>query len=84
MSDLVKSCSNAIITVGQIHSPLVRIKLFKTISKLGYCLPTIISPRSYISKYAKIGLGSVVLSKVKNGVTVIGNPAKTLRIFDKS
>jgi sugar O-acyltransferase (sialic acid O-acetyltransferase NeuD family) len=64
LSDLVKSCSNAIITVGQIHSPLVRIKLFKTISKLGYCLPTIISPRSYISKYAKIGLGSVVMHDV--------------------
>jgi|TARA_B110000116_G_C16770491_1_gene553057 sugar O-acyltransferase (sialic acid O-acetyltransferase NeuD family) len=37
-----------------------------------------------IGNKSTIGLGSVVLSKVKNGVTVIGNPAKTLRIFDKS
>lgn len=63
----------AIVTVGQITSPDVRIKLFNLLKKIGYELPTIISPRAYISKYASIGSGSVVMhDALINANAVIG------------
>jgi len=74
LSDLVKQYNNVIITVGQIRSPLPRINLFKKVVKLGFNLPTIISPRSYISQYASIGAGSVIMhDAVINSGAVIGD-----------
>tara|TARA_B100000925_G_C21775425_1_gene373944 strand:- start:9 stop:587 length:579 start_codon:yes stop_codon:yes gene_type:complete len=71
---LAKKYKNAIITVGQIKSPLVRIKLFNLASKAGFKFPTIISPRAYISKYSRIGIGTIVLhNAVVNSNVVIGN-----------
>ena len=51
----------AIIGVGQIKTPKIRIKLFKLLKSLGYILPVIISPRAYVSKYAFIDEGSVIM-----------------------
>ena len=58
---LAKSCKNALITVGQIRSPIPRIKLFDKLLKLGFKLPFIVSPRSYISKHSNIGIGSIIM-----------------------
>ena len=41
----------AIVTVGQIKSNSLRVKLFNTLKQIGYKLPVIKSPLSYISKY---------------------------------
>jgi len=74
LGDLVKKCNSAIITVGQIRSPLTRVNLFNKIVKLGFDLPTIISPRAYVSKYAHIGAGSVIMhDAVVNTGVVIGD-----------
>ena len=51
----------AIIGVGQIKTPNIRIKLFELLKSLNYLLPTIISPRAYVSKYAFIDEGSVIM-----------------------
>ena len=51
----------AIITVGQIKSPNLRIKLFESAKKAGFVLPAIISPRAYVSKHATVEEGSVVM-----------------------
>jgi sugar O-acyltransferase (sialic acid O-acetyltransferase NeuD family) len=51
----------AIIGVGQIKTPNIRIKLFELLKSLNYVLPTIISPRAYLSKYAFIDEGSVIM-----------------------
>lgn len=59
--NLVKSCNNALITIGQIKTPSARIKLFNKLLKLGFKLPTIVSPRAYISKHSSIGIGSVIM-----------------------
>ena len=59
--NLVKSCNNALITIGQIKTPSARIKLFNKLLQLGFKLPTIVSPRAYISKHSSIGIGSVVM-----------------------
>jgi len=51
----------AFITVGQIKSADLRVKLFEAVKKAGFIVPVIISPRAYISKHAAIGEGSVVM-----------------------
>jgi len=58
---LRKKYKCAFIAVGQIKSAVVRKKLFKLLKKLNYTLPTIISPLAYVSKYAKIDEGTVVM-----------------------
>lgn len=65
--DLPHLCSHypyAVVTVGQIHSPDLRKNLFAQLDSLGYLLPTIVSPRAYVSKYAPIGRGTIVMHDV--------------------
>lgn len=52
---------NALITVGHIDSPEVRINLFNRCCELGFNMPIIISPLAYVSRHAKIGDGTVVM-----------------------
>ena len=74
LNNLVKKCKNALITIGQIRSPLSRIKLFDTVLKLGFTLPTIVSPRAYVSQHASIGIGSIIMhDAVVNASAIIGN-----------
>ena len=61
LDTLVKKYENALITVGQIHSSSLRIKLFNLVQKVGFNLPCIISPRAYVSKYSNIGKGTIVM-----------------------
>ena len=65
---------NALITVGQIKSPKIRIKLYKLLKELDYTLPIIISPHAYVSKHAQIGEGSIIMHGVIiNANAKIGN-----------
>lgn len=74
LEKLVKKYKNALITVGQIKSPLTRIKLFDLAIKVGFVLPEIISPNAYISKHSKIGKGTVIMHDVIiNSSVSIGN-----------
>ncbi len=50
-----------IVTVGQIKSPDLRIKLHKMIDQIGGRLATIVAPTSHVSKYSQIGAGTVVM-----------------------
>ena len=61
LNNLVKRCKNVLITIGQIRSPLPRINLFDTVLKLGFTLPSIVSPRAYVSQHASIGMGSIIM-----------------------
>lgn len=58
---LAKEYQNFHITVGHIKSVELRIKLFEILKSLKVKLPTIISPISYVSNYASIGEGSIVM-----------------------
>ena len=64
LSSLVKKYQCALITVGQIKSPDLRIKLFSLANKVGFFLPSIISPRAYVSKHAVVGKGTIVMHDV--------------------
>ena len=71
---LAKKYKYAIVTVGQIKSPLLRIKLFNLAIDIGFILPRITSPNAYISKHASIGNGVVVMhNAIVNASASIGD-----------
>ncbi len=73
LEKLVKENQNAMITVGQLKSSSLRVKLYKLAIKAGYIFPYIISPRAYVSKYSKIGNGSVIMhNAIINPNTTVG------------
>ena len=73
LEKLAKKYQNALITVGQIKSPSLRIKLFDLAKKSGFLLPWIVSPKSYVSRHSKIGNGSVIMhNAIVNVNTFIG------------
>ena len=61
LDSLAKRYQYALITVGQIKSPSLRIKLFDLAINAGFTLPNIISPNAYVSKHLTIGKGVVVM-----------------------
>ena len=74
LESLAKKYHYALITVGQIKSPSLRIKLFDLANKARFTLPSIISPNAYISKHSKIGNGTVVMHHaIVNANTFIGD-----------
>ena len=74
LKNLVKKYKYALITVGQIKSPSLRVKLFKLAIKVGFKLPLIISPNAYVSKHSKIGNGTIVMhNAIINADTSIGD-----------
>lgn len=54
----------ALITIGQIHSATLRIKLFNLAKDAGFSIPTIMSPRAYVSSYATVDEGTVIMHDV--------------------
>ena len=71
--DLVKQFKYAFITIGQINSPMIRIKLFNLAINAGFILPIIVSPRAYISKYSKLEEGSIIMhDALVNSLASIG------------
>lgn len=51
----------ALIAIGQIRSPSIRIRLFEQVKSLNFTLPVIVSPRAYVSRHASVGEGSIVM-----------------------
>jgi sugar O-acyltransferase (sialic acid O-acetyltransferase NeuD family) len=74
LGDLAKKYQYALVTVGQIKSPSLRIKLFNLAREAGFTLPSIISPNAYVSQHASIGSGTVVMHQALiNANTTIGD-----------
>ena len=62
-----------IVTVGQIKSPAIRIRLNKMVKDAGGKLATVIASTAHVSKYASIGEGTVVMHQaVVNAGAQIG------------
>ena len=74
LPNLRQKCANALIAVGQIKSPKIRIKLYQLLKELDFTLPVIVSSQAYVSKHAQIGEGSIIMHGVIiNANAKIGN-----------
>jgi sugar O-acyltransferase (sialic acid O-acetyltransferase NeuD family) len=62
--ELKKKYDYALITVGQIKSAAVRIKIFNNLIDLGYSLPVIKASTAYVSPHAIIEDGTVIMHQV--------------------
>lgn len=74
-ADMAKYADKAafVVTVGQIKSPDLRIKLHQMLTEAGCRLATIIAPTAHISRYAAIDKGTVIMHHaVVNAATHIG------------
>jgi sugar O-acyltransferase (sialic acid O-acetyltransferase NeuD family) len=60
---LIKQDVEFLITVGQIKSPNLRIKLAQLVKELSGKLATIIANTAYVSKHSIIGEGTIVMHK---------------------
>ena len=66
-------CAEFVVTVGQIKSSDLRIKLHKMIEQAGGKLAIIVAPTAHVSKYAQLGEGTVVMHQaVVNADAKIG------------
>jgi sugar O-acyltransferase (sialic acid O-acetyltransferase NeuD family) len=61
LEELFTEYKYALVTVGQIKSNSIRVKLFNQLKEIGYTLPIIISPLAYVSKYSLIEEGTVIM-----------------------
>jgi sugar O-acyltransferase (sialic acid O-acetyltransferase NeuD family) len=74
LATLAKRYQYALITAGQIKSPLLRVKLFDLAVMAGFTMASIISPNAYVSKYSSIGNGVVIMhNSIVNAKASIGN-----------
>jgi sugar O-acyltransferase (sialic acid O-acetyltransferase NeuD family) len=74
LDSLVKKYKYALITVGQIKSPSLRMKLFNLAVNAGFKLPNIVSPNAYVSKHSFFGRGVIVMhNAIVNASVSIGD-----------
>ena len=70
---LLGDCKNALVAVGQIKTPELRIRLFNQLQENGFLLPVIVSPHAYVSPHAKLDVGTIVMhGAVVNAGAVVG------------
>ena len=79
---LVKKFKSVLITIGQIKSPAKRKEKYETLKKLGAKFPTVISPKTHISKYSKVGQGTIIMHAVVINANVsVGEKSYEFLIF---
>ena len=77
LATLKKGIDFAIVTIGQEKSAENRKRLYNNLKALGYKVPAIGADRSYVSKHASVGIGTIVFhhaminANVKIGVNCI-------------
>jgi len=61
LPDLIKAYPLALITLGQIRSPVRRMKLFEYLKGISAGFQVIQSPLAYVSPHAQVGEGTIVM-----------------------
>lgn len=61
LPELAKAYRYGLVTVGQIHMPDNRMRLYRLAAELGFELPALVSPLAYVSRHAAIGAGTIVM-----------------------
>ena len=73
IASLATEFGAAIVAVGQIKSPEVRIRLFELLTTTRCELPVIVSPRAYVSRHATLGEGTIVMhGAIVNAAAKVG------------
>ncbi|MDF1589758.1 MAG: acetyltransferase [Gammaproteobacteria bacterium] len=74
LAELRKQYDYAFVTVGQIRSAELKIKLFNQLKTLGFKQPDLVSPLAYVSKHATLGEGTIVMHyAMVNATAKVGN-----------
>lgn len=74
LNELAMQFQYALIALGQIHSPNLRIHLYEQSIVAGFKLPSIIAPSAYVSPHAKVGEGTIVMQgAILNAGVEVGN-----------
>lgn len=72
--ELVEQYQFALITIGQIHSPEHRVRLYARAQDAGFTFPTVIAPTAYVSSHSTIGIGTIVMhGAVITAGAIVGN-----------
>lgn len=71
LEKLFKKVSNAFIGVGQIKTPNVRKEIYFKLKKIGYDIPTIVSPMAYLARDVNLGEGSIIMHNALVNVNAI-------------
>lgn len=70
---ITKQYDNFLVTVGQIKSPSIRIRLFNLLKKLRGNMPIIVSPFAYVSPHARLGEGTIIMHQAMvNAGAIVG------------
>ena len=75
LGDLARLHRNALVTIGQIKSAVLRKNVYSLLSKAGFHFPVIRSPFAYISPHATVGPGSIIMpgAIINSGVQIGSN-----------
>jgi len=72
--DYIQKDYEFLITIGQLRTPSIRKKIYINLSTNGAKIASIVSPRSYVSKHATIGTGSIIMhDALVNAGAKVGN-----------
>ncbi len=71
--ELAGQIGNALVSVGQIKTPQLRMSLFERLEAAGCRTPAIVSPRGHVSRHSQIGDGSIVMhGAIVNAGSTVG------------
>lgn len=73
-ANIIKDGYYFLITVGQLKTPDVRISIYNKLKSLNAKFASVVSPLAYVSKFAKISEGSIIMhDAVINADVSVGN-----------
>lgn len=61
LPDLLVETNNALVTVGQIKTPVLRQRLYALLKELNAAMPVIVSPNAYVSRHAVVEEGTLIM-----------------------
>lgn len=74
LPEIARMYHYALVVVGQIQTPVHRIRLFELAAKLGFQMPIIIAPTAYVSRHASVGVGTILMpGAIVNAGAKVGN-----------
>ena len=74
LSVLRQECPAAVLAIGQLQDPSLRVRLAEQIGRLGFRSPVLISPHAVVSRHAQLGSGTTVgHGVIINSGAVVGN-----------